>query len=448
MNPSQIVHESAVDETFTPPAPKPPQNLEETGLTQGFLSDLILKVLFNRGSMQGIELARQVALPFKIIEDSLDFLRNEKCIEIGGGDLIGSVSYKYNLTDLGRQRSRDAMETLAYFGPAPVPLKMYVEQCYRQKVTGLPITPNGLKQAFNHMVITDELIHTIGPAIVSGKAVFIYGPPGTGKTAIAQAVGEYMNNSGGEVYVPFAIMAEDGVVTVYDPIVHHRVDVQEEDVGPKSEALIKRLFAEDLDERWIKIRRPVIITGGELTLDMLDLRYGAARNVYQAPLHIKSNGGIFLIDDFGRQLVSPKELLNRWIFPLESRHDFMTLSSGKKFMVPFEQLIIFSTNLDPKELVDDAFLRRIRHKIGILAPDRALYEKIFNMFCKRYGLNECPEAIDYLFERYYSKGRISRPSDCRDLLEIVGSICRFRRVKPHLDRAMIVESSRQFISEF
>jgi predicted ATPase with chaperone activity len=448
MNPTQLLDEAAVDESFTPPAPQAPKNAEETGLSQAFLADLILKVLFNRGSMSGYEIAREVALPFNIIEDSLNFLREVKSIEIARGDMIGAVSYQFNLTDLGRQRARDAMETLAYFGPAPVPLATYVEQCYKQKVTGIPITPNGLKQAFSHMVITDELIHTVGPAIVSGKAVFIYGPPGTGKTAIAQAIGEYMNHSGGEVYVPYAIMAEDGVVTVYDPIVHQRVDVQQEDVGPKQVALVEQLFGGGPDERWIKIRRPVIITGGELTLDMLDLRYGASRNVYQAPLHIKSNGGIFLIDDFGRQLVSPKELLNRWIFPLESRHDFMTLASGKKFMVPFEQLIIFSTNLDPKELVDDAFLRRIRHKIGISAPDRALYEKIFNLFCRRLSLNPCPEAIDYLFERYYNRGRISRPSDCRDLLEIVVSICRFRREKPHLTRELIVEASRQFISEF
>jgi len=203
-----------------------------------------------------------------------------------------------------------------------------------------------------------------------------------------------------------------------------------------------------VDARWVKIKRPVIVTGGELGLDMLDLRYNSGSNFYQAPLHIKANGGVFLIDDFGRQLCSPKELLNRWILPLEDRHDFLTLSSGKKFEVPFEQLIIFSTNLDPKDLVDDAFLRRIRHKLEIEAPGRDVYERIFAAVCKRLGMASCPEAIDYLYERYYDKGRSPRASDCRDLLEVVQAICRFRRQPVQLSRELMVEAAASFICEF
>jgi predicted ATPase with chaperone activity len=331
--------------------------------------------------MLGIELSRQICLPFKILEQALQFLKEEKCVEISGGDLIGTVSYRFGLTEFGRQRSRDAMEASAYVGPAPVPVEEYIDQVYRQLVTGIPLTREGIKNAFAHLVITDELVDTIGPAVVSGRAVFIYGPPGTGKTSIARAIGEFFNHSGGEIYIPHAIMADEGIVTMYDPIVHRAADDQADEVGPTSQALVRRLLNEDtLDPRWIKIQRPVIITGGELTLDMLDLRYSATANVYQAPLHIKANGGIFLIDDFGRQICSPKELLNRWILPLEDRHDFLTLASGKKFQVPFEQLIIFSTNLDPSQLVDDAFLRRIRHKVGIDAPSREIYEQIFNLY--------------------------------------------------------------------
>src|SRR5204862_2867790 len=203
-----------------------------------------------------------------------------------------------------------------------------------------------------------------------------------------------------------------------------------------------------VDARWVRIRRPVIVTGGELNLEMLDLRYNAAANYYQAPLHVKANGGVFLIDDFGRQLVSPKDLLNRRILPLEDRHDFLTVSSGKKFQVPFEQLIIFSTNLDPKALVDDAFLRRIRHKVGIQAPPRDVYEKIFAANCKRLGMNYDTAAVDYLYERYYLRGRSPRASDCRDLLEIVQSICRYRRQPVHLTRDLIVEASASCIAEF
>src|SRR5205823_3096257 len=236
--------------------------------------------------------------------------------------------------------------------------------------------------------------------------------------------------------------------TIFDPSLHH-VDDTEPTAFDETDARIKELLSTgNVDARWVRIRRPVVVTGGELNLDMLDLRYNAAANFYQAPLHVKANGGVFLIDDFGRQLVSPKELLNRWILPLEDRHDFLTVASGKKFQVPFEQLIIFSTNLDPKDLVDDAFLRRIRHKVQIHAPVRDTYEKIFNAMVKRLGMTPCPDAVDYLYQRYYEQGRTPRASDCRDLLEIVQSICRYRRQPVHLTRDLIAEAASSFIAEF
>jgi hypothetical protein len=210
----------------------------------------------------------------------------------------------------------------------------------------------------------------------------------------------------------------------------------------------KLLSTGAVDQRWVRVRRPVIVTGGELNLQMLDLRYNAEAKFYQAPIHFKANGGVFLIDDFGRQLVSPKDLLNRWILPLEDRHDFLTVASGKKFQVPFEQLIIFSTNLDPKALVDDAFLRRIRHKVGITAPQRDVYERIFASNCKRLGMNYDSSAVDFLYERYYTRGRTPRASDCRDLLETVQSICRYRRQPVHLTRDLIAEAAASFIAEF
>jgi predicted ATPase with chaperone activity len=198
----------------------------------------------------------------------------------------------------------------------------------------------------------------------------------------------------------------------------------------------------------VRVHRPVVVTGGELTLSMLDLKFNSDANFYQAPLHVKANGGVFLIDDFGRQLCSPKELLNRWILPLEERHDYLTVAAGKKFQVPFEELIIFSTNLDPKDLVDDAFLRRIRHKVEVLAPTRDVYDRIFNAMAKRLGMNPCPEAVDYLYERYYEQGRSPRASDCRDLLEIVQSICRYRRMPVQLSAELIADAAITFIAEF
>jgi predicted ATPase with chaperone activity len=437
------------DAGVLPEAPTAPETLQQAGLTLGFLNDLLLRTLYTRGSLLGLDLSRFLRLPFKIIEDGLRFLKDEKCVEVTGGDLIGRVSYRFTLTELGRRRAQDAMSLCAYVGPAPVPLEDYVEQTYRQAVTGITVTSEALRAAFGHLVIKDELFNAVGPAIVSGKSVFVYGPPGNGKTSIARAVGEFMNTCGGEIYIPYAFLAENSIITVYDQAVHHQADEGEGERLEDQEATIRRLLnTGTVDARWVKIRRPVIVTGGELNLPMLDLRYNAESNFYQAPLHVKANGGIFLIDDFGRQLCSPKELLNRWILPLEDRHDYLTIATGKKFEVPFEQLTIFSTNLDPKDLVDDAFLRRIRHKVEILAPERDVYERIFASNVRRLGMNPCPDAIDYLYERYYTNGRCPRASDCRDLLETVQSICRFRKIPVQLTRDLMVEASASFICEF
>jgi predicted ATPase with chaperone activity len=436
------------EENSVPEAPAAPESLKEAGLSLAFINDMLMKTIYLRGSMIGRDLAQGLCLPFKVIREPLKFLKDEKTIEIMGGDLVGEVSYRFSLTDLGRKRAQEAMEMCAYVGPAPVPIEDYVEQCYRQAVTGISCTPDSIQAPFSHLVIREELFNAIGPAIVSGRSVFIYGPPGNGKTAMARSIGEFMNQQGGAIYVPHAFIADGSIITVYDPSLHQADDSVDERSDDADAAVRRLLTSGASDARWVRIRRPVIITGGELNLNMLDLKYNAEAKFYQAPIHFKANGGIFLIDDFGRQLCSPKELLNRWILPLEDRHDFLTVSNGKKFQVPFEQLIIFSTNLDPKDLVDDAFLRRIRHKVEIFAPTRDVYEKIFNNYVKKLGLNQCPEAIEYLYERYYNRGRTPRASDARDLLEIVQSICRYKRYPLHLTRDLIAEAATSFIAEF
>ncbi len=432
-----------------PEAPSAPESLQQTGLTLGFLSDMVLRTLYSRGGMLGLDLARLICLPFKVIEEALGFLKHEKCIEVLGGDLIGRISYKFNLTELGRRRAQEAFKMSAYVGPAPVPLEDYVEQTYRQSVTSIDVSPESLRAAFSHLVVSEDLFNAVGPSIVSGKSVFIYGPPGNGKTSIAQAVGNFMNTCGGEIYIPYAFLAEGSIITLYDGAVHEKAENDDGNRLEDNEATIRRLLnTGTVDSRWIQIKRPVIVTGGELNLQMLDLKYSPEANFYQAPLHVKANGGVFLVDDFGRQLCSPKELLNRWIVPLENRVDYLSLASGLKFQVPFEQLTMFSTNLDPKDLVDEAFLRRMRHKVEILAPERDIYERIFGNYCKKLGMTPNQDAIEYLYERYYNNGRSPRASDCRDLLETIQSICRFRRIPVQLTRALMIDAANSFIREF
>ena len=433
------------------PAPK---TLEETGLSLVQLSGLVLKQLYLQGSALGLEISRSAHLPFSIIDTALIFLKEEKCIEVTSGNVIGRSSYRFHLTELGRVRAREAFEQCRYVGPAPVPLGAYVRQCQLQTVVGIECTPERLEDSFSDFIIREGLLEELGPAVCSGRSIFIYGPPGNGKTLIAKGLGRFLNRQGGEIHVPYALQMENSIITLFDPTIHETTD-DHEFLDASS---VQRHTATSLpdmedwskpetDLRWRRIRRPVVITGGELNLEMLDLRYNKTSNFYTAPLHIKANGGVFLIDDFGRQLVSPKDLLNRWIMPLEDRTDYLTLATGKKFAVPFEQLIVFSTNLDPKDLVDEAFLRRIRHKIHIGPPTRELFTEIAQLCCHQRNLQYDPVFVDYLYDTYYSQGQSPRSSDPRDLLEILQSICRFKGQEPILSTQVIAEAAQRFFCQ-
>ena len=295
------------------------------------------------------------------------------------------------------------------------------------------------------------MLEELGPAVCSGKSIFVYGPPGNGKTVIAKGLGKFLNMFGGEIYVPYAILAENSIITVFDPGIHQTTD--DADLSQRGMATTTNnqssylVHDGPLDLRWRRIKRPVVITGGELTLDMLELQYNKTANFYNAPLHIKANGGVFLIDDFGRQIVRPKDLLNRWIVPLEERVDYLTLTTGRKFMLPFEQLIIFSTNLDPKDLVDDAFLRRIKHKIRIDPPNPELYKVIFQLVCRQRQIPFDESVVASLFQKYYDQGRTPRSSDPRDLLDMAQSICRFHEQPVELTEELIDECARRFFGE-
>ena len=402
--------------------PAPPRDLADSGLSQDLVTGLLLKRLFSAGTESGRELSEAVCLPFNIVEPVLQSLREQQWIEVRGGEAVGPLSFQFRLTETGHGRARALVARCAYAGPAPVPLDHYAQRVADQTVTGAACTRARLRSAFQDLVVGDDLIDQLGPAVVSGKSVFIYGPPGNGKTSIGRALGAYLNASGGDIFVPYAFLAEDGIVTVFDPTIHEVVPEPQRDAGRSASLLTD----DRCDARWCRVRRPVVVTGGELTLDMLDLRHDPSANYYQAPLHLKANGGVFLIDDFGRQLVSPRDLLNRWILPLEERCDYLTLHNARKFCVPFEQLVIFSTNLDPAELVDEAFLRRMRHKIRIDPPTREQYERIFGHVCRRMGLVHESWAVAHLYQHHYDgSDRAPRSSDPRDLMELLAAVCQY-----------------------
>ncbi len=443
-------HAIAAPLTQQVPAPPCPTTLQEAGIGLMPLAELLLKQLYLQGNLLGVQLARQVRLPFQLVEEALRFLKAEKCLEVLSGDLIGPASYRFNLTEIGRLRAQECFQQCRYLGPAPVSLEAYIAQCEKQQVSSVPCQMDALKTAFEDLIIRPGLLDELGPAVCSGKSIFVHGPPGNGKTMIGKGLGRFLNEHGGEIFVPYAVEAEGSIITIFDPTIHTPTDQAELAAEQSALAAMSSGMGGEppnSDLRWRRIKRPVVVTGGELTLEMLDLRYHNESNFYNAPLHIKANGGVFLIDDFGRQIVSPRDLLNRWILPLEDREDYLTLTTGKKIAVPFEQLIVFSTNLDPRELVDEAFLRRIRHKIKIGPPTRELYSEIFELCCLQRKIPYDARAVEYLFTNYYDLGKPPRSSDPRDLLEITLSICRFKNQEVSLNPELLAEATDRFFCQ-
>ncbi len=412
---------------FLPPEPR---SIEDTGLTPAFLSDLALKVMYTRGFLSGFEIADTLKLPFaNVVDRALDFLRRERLTEVKGSSGFGESSYQYVISDQGRARARELMLDNAYAGAAPVRLEAYNNAVAIQSLSGQSISQERMKTALRHLVVSDNTMSQIGPAVNSGKSGFLFGNPGNGKTALAEAIGNGMLP--GTMYVPYAISLDGHIIKLFDPLNHRVVQESEAD-----ESALRR--GERYDKRWVLVHRPFIAAGGELTLDSLDLVYDPSNKFYEAPYQMKANGGMFLIDDFGRQQVRPRDLLNRWIMPLEKRIDFLTLVTGRKIEVPFDALIIFSTNLNPSELADEAFLRRIRYKIEVLDPTWEEYREIFVRACRSRGLEYKDEALRYLITEHYIKPkRRPRAVHPRDLLDELIDIARYRGVTPTLSNELL-----------
>ena len=404
--------------------PVPPASLAETGLVPESVDDLLLKMLYVQGAKTGREMTEGIALPFDVIDARLLGMQEQRVLEVVATVGPNRGSYRFNLTDAGRSRAREAMAACQYVGPAPVPLKQYEAWILRQGLGNVQLTRPAIEQGFSDLVIAPELFDLLGPAVNSARSVFLHGDAGNGKTVVAETIAHLI---GGSIYIPFAVDISGQIMVLFDPS-HHEV-VEE---GAPRDAIWLRP-APDYDPRFVRIRRPVVMAGGELTMDQLDLQFDHHTKMYQAPFQLKAAGGVLIIDDFGRQRVPAHELLNRWIVPLEKRYDFLSLHTGVKFRVPFESLLIFATNLEPEDLVDEAFLRRIQYKLQMNGPDRDAYTEIFRRVCEQRQVPFDPAAVDMVYRTYYQDTGIE-PRAChpRDIVEHVLDVAKYEAVPPVL----------------
>ena len=418
--------DEAIAGSGNPFLPRSPTTWEDLGIESSFLFESVLRMLFNRGQITGGELSTELAVPFTVLNPVLQQMRKQMLIDIvaqrGGG---GDSSFVYEIKPpKGTAALSEATDKTNYSGPMPVPFADYVESVHAQTVKKLTVTRRSIRKAFEDLVISEDVFSEIGPAINSASSIFFFGYPGNGKTSVAERITRLLGDS---IYIPYAVIANGQIIKVYDPILHTpvaEVDSLSMAEANGMDALLKKGI--NYDKRYIRIKRPTIVVGGELTLPMLDLKFNGVGKFYEAPLQMKANGGIFMIDDFGRQQVRAMDLLNRWIVPLEKKYDYLTTTTGTKMEVPFDQILIFSTNLDPNQLADEAFLRRIKFKIEIRDPTEEQYREIWELVCKGNRVDFDPSGIDYLIEKWYRPtSRPFRMCQPRDLLDQMQSIAKY-----------------------
>lgn len=425
-------------ETDIPPAPA---TLRDTGLSPESLSDLILKTLHAQGSKPAQQVADQLGLPFDIVDEQVLRLQERRFVEVLRAAGPSRGGHVLDVVGPGRERAAAALDVGKYVGPAPVPLDVYRSWIEAQSVRHLQIGRERIRDGFNHLVIGEHTLESLGPAVNSASSLFLHGDPGSGKTVIAEAIASML---GGDIYIPFAVDIEGHVMQLFDPVHHEPVAAVDGDVGAPDRAKWLRAPA-DHDKRFVRVRRPTVFVGGELSLEQLDLQYDRDTKMYQAPFQLKAAGGVLIVDDFGRQVVAPRDLLNRWIVPLEKHIDYLTLHTGVKFPVPFDCLLIFATNLNPGQLVDEAFLRRIKYKVNVPNPAQHQYEEIFRRECARRDIAYDRRAVLHIYARYYTDTDI-HPRAChpRDILDHLVHTARYEGREPVLTPRLLDQACESY----
>jgi energy-coupling factor transporter ATP-binding protein EcfA2 len=409
--------------------PLQPSTIEETGLSTQFLLELVVKTLFLHGQLRLLELVELLRLPFAVIQPLMIFARNEHLCEVTRSGEAETATV-YNLTDLGRRRADDYLQKSQYVGPAPVSLNIYIEQVRVQSVAQMGVTREQMMQTFHDLIIDDSLCNQFGAAMNSGHAIFVYGPAGSGKTFIAEHLARLLS---GDVAIPHAILVDNEVIQVFDPIIHHPV-LQENKVVGSGLVLDRRKSS---DSRWVMCQRPVVKTGGELTLKMLDLDFDENARFYQAPPQVRANNGLMIIDDLGRQLAPAVEIMNRWIVPLDRHVDYLALHTGKKFMLPFDVIVVFSTNMPPSKLADEAFLRRLGYKIYVGALTEQAYRTLAMQVCNDLDISFSEQGFEYLLHRHRQENKPLYACIPRDILQQVKDITKYEGVSAEMSSALI-----------